>query len=94
MDRAELLKKLDTIIDVGIVNAHQDTEVLKAVREQLQETDLQAMKRILSGCKHMKGHWELHQEENDDDETVFDLTIRDFSDSVTLCFDVNGRLFA
>lgn len=35
MTRAEMLKELDRIIDVGIVNAHHDTDVLKAIREQL-----------------------------------------------------------
>lgn len=35
MTRAELLNELDRIIDVGIVNAHHDTDVLKEVREQL-----------------------------------------------------------
>ena len=35
MDRAELIRKLNTIIEVGIVNAHQDKETLKAVRDQL-----------------------------------------------------------
>lgn len=37
MTRAEMMKELDRIIDVGIVNAHHDTEVLKIVREQLHE---------------------------------------------------------
>ena len=94
MTRAELLKELDRIIDVGIVNAHHDTDVLKEVREQLQETDLNAMKRIFSGCKSMKGRWDTYQDENDKGEAIVDLTIRDFSDSVTLCFDEKGRLFA
>ncbi len=94
MDRSELVKKLDTIIDVGIVNAHQDTEVLKEVREQLQETDLAAFKRILSGCKSFRGHWDVHQDETESGKSIYDITIRDFSDSVTLCFDENGRLFA
>lgn len=35
MKRDELLKELNRIIDVGIVNAHHDKDVLKAVREQL-----------------------------------------------------------
>lgn len=35
MTRAEMMKELDRIIDVGIVNAHHDKDVLKAVREQL-----------------------------------------------------------
>ena len=51
MTKNELLHELDRIIDVGIVNAHHDKEVLQAVREQLTETDLAAFKRILSGCK-------------------------------------------
>jgi hypothetical protein len=33
--RAELLKELDRIIDVGIVNAHHDKDVLRKVRDQL-----------------------------------------------------------
>ena len=33
MNRAELTRELDRIIDVGIVNAHHDTEVLKSVRD-------------------------------------------------------------
>ena len=35
MTRAEMMKELDRIIDVGIVNAHHDTDVLKEIREQL-----------------------------------------------------------
>lgn len=94
MTRAELLKELDRIIDIGIVNAHHDKDVLKEVREQLQETDLDAMKRILSGCDQMKKRWDLYWDENEKGETIVDLTIRDFSDSVTLCFDAKGGLYA
>ena len=94
MDRNELIRKLDTIIDVGIVNAHHDTEVLKEVRAQLLETDLDAFRRILKNCQHMKGHWDVHEDETESEKTIYDITIRDFSDSVTLCFDENGRLFA
>lgn len=94
MDRDELIRKLDTIIDVGIVNAHHDTDVLKEVREQLRESDLNAIKRILSGCKSMKGHWDLHEDETESGKAIYDITIRDFSDCVTLCFDENGRLMA
>lgn len=92
MTRAELIRKLDTIIDVGIVNAHQDTEVLREVREQLRESDLNAIKRILSGCRSFRGHWDVHQDETESGKTIYDITIRDFSDSVTLCFDEEGRL--
>ena len=92
MTRTELLKELDRIIDVGIVNAHHDTEILKAVREQLQESDLDAIKRILSGCMSFRGHWDVHQDETESGKTIYDITIRDFSDSVTLCFDEDGRL--
>ena len=35
MNRNELMKELDRIIDVGIVNAHHDREVLQEIREQL-----------------------------------------------------------
>jgi len=35
MNRTELTKEFDRIIEVGIVNAHHDTEVLKTVREVL-----------------------------------------------------------
>lgn len=35
MDRKELIHELDRIIDVGIVNAHHDKEVLQLVRERL-----------------------------------------------------------
>ena len=94
MTRDEMIKKLDTIIDVGIVNAHHDTEVLKEVRTQLLETDLDAFRRILKNCNHMKGHWDVHEDETESGKTIYDITIRDFSDSVTLCFDENGRLFA
>ena len=37
MNRAELTRELDRIIDVGIVNAHHDTEVLKTVRDLMNE---------------------------------------------------------
>jgi len=93
MTRNELLHELDRIIDVGIVNAHHDKEVLQAVREQLTETDLAAFKRILSGCKSFHGHWDVHQDETENGKKIFDITIRDFADSVTLCFDEDGRLF-
>ena len=35
MDRAELLRELDRIIDVGIVNAKHDSDVLKHIRKVL-----------------------------------------------------------
>ena len=35
MTRDELIHELDRIIDVGIVNAHHDREVLQEIREQL-----------------------------------------------------------
>ena len=35
MTRNELIHELDRIIDVGIVNAHHDREVLQEIREQL-----------------------------------------------------------
>ena len=37
MTRSELLNELDRIIDVGIVNAHHDTDVLKEIKEELQK---------------------------------------------------------
>ena len=94
MTRAEMMKELDRIIDVGIVNAHHDTEVLKEVLEHLQETDYQAVIRILKGCKSWKGHWDVHEEENDKGQPVKNITLRDYSDEVVLCFDAEGRLFA
>ena len=94
MTRDELIHELDRIIDVGIVNAKHDGDILRHVRKQLKETDLDAFRRILKNCPHMKGKWDVNQEENDKGETVYDVTIRDFSDSVTLCFDENGRLYA
>ena len=94
MTRAEMLKELDRIIDVGIVNAHHDRDVLKAVLEQLQETDFQAVCRILKGCKGWKGHWDVHTDEWKDGRLVKDITLRDFSDEVVLCFDEEGSLIA
>lgn len=35
MDRAELLRELDRIIDIGIVNAKHDSDVLKCIRKVL-----------------------------------------------------------
>lgn len=35
MTRDELIHELDRIIDVGIVNAHHDKDVLKTVRETM-----------------------------------------------------------
>lgn len=46
MKRDELLKELDRIIDVGIVNAHHDKDVLKEVREQLSRP----VYVVTSGC--------------------------------------------
>lgn len=94
MTRAEMMKELDRIIDVGIVNAHHDRDVLKAVREQLQETDFEAVCRILKGCKSWKGHWDVHTDEWKDGRLVKDITLRDFSDEVVLCFDEKGSLIA
>lgn len=92
MDRNELLRELDRIIDVGIVNAKHDSDILRHIRKQLQESDLDAFKRILSGCKSFHGHWDVSPWETESGKAVFDITIRDFADSVTLCFDQEGRL--
>ena len=35
MSREDLIKNLDTIIEIGIVNAHDDKKSLEAVRDQL-----------------------------------------------------------
>ena len=94
MDRDELIVELNRISIFGIVNAHHDTEVLKEAIKQLNESDLDAFKRILLNCKNMRGKWDVHEDENEDGKPIFDVTIRDFSDSVTLCFDENGRLMA
>ena len=37
MDSEKLLKELDRIIDIGIVNAHHDKDVLKQVREKYEK---------------------------------------------------------
>ena len=37
MDRSELIRELDRIIDIGIVNAKHDSDVLKHVRKLLKE---------------------------------------------------------
>ena len=37
MNRQDLIKKLDSIIEIGIVNAHEDKAVLKQIREELQK---------------------------------------------------------
>ena len=37
MDRAELIRELDRIIDVGIVNAKHDSDVLRHIRKLLQD---------------------------------------------------------
>lgn len=94
MTRAEMMKELDRIIDVGIVNAHHDTDVLKAIREQLHETDFQAVCRILKGCKPWKDHWDVHTDELKGGRLINDITLRDFSDEVVLCFDEEGNLVA
>jgi len=46
MDRTQLLHELDRIIDVGIVNAHHDKEVLQVARKTLEElwNDIQKVK--------------------------------------------------
>ena len=85
MDRNELLRELDRIIDVGIVNAHHDTEVLKEIREQLTETDYAGILRILK--KKWHGHLKVH-----DGESGKDIDLHDFNQSVVLCFDKEGRL--
>ena len=37
MDRQDLIKKLDSIIEIGIVNAKEDKAVLAQIREELQK---------------------------------------------------------
>ncbi len=46
MTRAEMMKELDRIIDVGIVNAHHDKEVLQVAMKTLEElwNDIQEVK--------------------------------------------------
>ena len=46
MNRQKLLNELDRIIDVGIVNAHHDKEVLQVARKTLDElwNDIQQVK--------------------------------------------------
>lgn len=39
MDRSELIRELNRIADVGIVNAHHDTEVLREALELLKEPE-------------------------------------------------------
>ena len=39
MDRSELIRELDRIIDIGIVNAKHDSDVLKHVRKVLKEPE-------------------------------------------------------
>jgi len=92
MDRTQLLHELDQIIESGVADGYHDTEIMKEARDQLQETDLDAMKRILSSCKCFNGHWDVNLGEAESGKKVFDITIRDFADSVTLCFDEDGRL--
>lgn len=69
-----------------------DQDIQQPVRERLKESDLDALKRVLSECKSFRGHWDVHQDETESGETVYDITIRDFSDSVTLAFDEEGKL--
>ena len=85
MDRNELLRELDRIIDVGIVNAKHDTDVLKYIRKQLTETDYAGILRILK--KKWHGHLNIH-----DGESGKDIDLQDFNQSVVLCFDQEGRL--
>lgn len=53
MDRTELIRELDRIIDVGIVNAHHDTDVLKAIKEELQKPVL-----VITGGSYSDYHIE------------------------------------
>ena len=39
MDRSELIRELDRIIDIGIVNAKHDSDVLKHIRKLLKEPE-------------------------------------------------------
>ena len=39
MDKADLIRELDRIIDVGIVNAKHDSDVLKHIRKLLKEPE-------------------------------------------------------
>lgn len=38
-DTEKLLAELDRIIEVGIVNAHHDRDVLKAIRKRLKDQE-------------------------------------------------------
>jgi len=94
MTRPELLKEIDRIIESCVADGWHDTEILKEARDQLRESDLNAFKRILSNCKNLNGKWDVHTSETEEMEFIYDLTIRDFNESVTLCFDDYGRLYA
>ena len=45
-------------------------------------------------CKGWKGHWDVHDAETGSGKPVKDITLREYSDEVVLCFDERGRLYA
>ena len=79
------MKELDRIIDVGIVNAKHDSDILRHVQKQLKESDLDAMIRIIKPV--WKGKFDIQEDDGNKD-----IVLREFDHSVVLCFDKEGRL--
>lgn len=87
MDRAELLHELDRIIDVGIVNAKHDSDVLRHIRKELKKNDFQTFLEIFNHRSGMISHYEVLE-----DDGKYSIVLRDFDQSVVLVFDEKGML--
>lgn len=89
MDRAELAKKLDTIADIGIVNAKHDTNVIREAADKLRASDFQTILGIFKHRPCMEGFYRVATYKNGKSA----IYLWDYDqDSVILNFDENGRL--
>ena len=87
-EREQLIKELDRIIEIGIVDAKRDRETLSKVRHLLTETEYETLIRILM-CSTYKWCFKDFINKNG----LHEVSIKDVTDVVTLLFDKDGRLW-
>ena len=88
MDKQEMIKKLERIIDYGI-SEHHDREVLREALKIVKMSDFKCLLRMLNHCKNMIGHYSVHE-----DDGTYDISITDNDQTVVLIFDAEGNLIA
>ena len=87
MKTNELIKRLNDIADIGIVNAKKDVPVIREAAKALKKSDFQKILHIFNHCTGMIGHYSVTE-----DDGKFDLIINDHDQSIVLIFDEEGRL--